>query len=285
MRRKSLGVHEQLQRRAGTVTHHDNESDSQRKRMPSSPEEGELAAAVTTVRAAHPDLGILKLWAALKEAHPEWTVSEKRFRKALAAQGGSGASPAAAVADDELVAHTGLDSTLDIAAVAPKVKAKVFGGTKGKGLVARSKLEAGEFLWHEEPWVACPDPTIKKHLEDQVLCTHCLAMWQPPPPGAVQCRDCSKAFFCNRLCMSRGSSSGSHHVLLCEGVNPLASKLNRFMAESEWRSIDAVARIIARWRGERAWGEEGAAEAIEKRVWDSMARLNMRVREEGKEDW
>lgn len=260
--------------------------------MPSSPADDELTNAVGAVRAAHPDLGILKLWAALKEQHPEWTVSEKRFRKVLAAVGGSGASsstgpsaPAGKVADDELVAQTGLDKTLDIAALAPKVKAKLFGGTKGKGLVARAKLEAGEMLWQEEPFVATPDPKIKEHCRDRTLCTHCLALWAPPPPGVVGCRDCADAWFCNRLCMSRGCSSGSHHVLLCEGVNPAAGKLNRFMKEREWRSIDAVARILAKWRGERAWGEDGAADALEKRIWESMARMNMRTREEGKEDW
>lgn len=263
--------------------------------MPSSPADDELSQAVAAVRAAHPDLGILKLWAALKEAHPDWTVSEKRFRKVLSSLGGSGAgsssgagtsgTPAGKVADDELVAQTGLDKTLDIAQLAPKVKAKLFGGTKGKGLVARGKIEAGEMLWQEEPFVAVPDPKIKEHCKDRVLCTHCLALWNPPPATVVGCRDCSDAWFCNRLCMSRGSSSGSHHVLLCEGVNPAAHKLNKFMAEREWRSVDAVARILAKWRGERAWGEEGAAEAIEKRVWESMARMNMRTREEGKEDW
>lgn len=264
--------------------------------MPSSPADDELTKAVAGVRDAHPDLGILKLWAALKEQHPEWTVSEKRFRKVLAAVGGSGAGGAGgaaggsggsgAVAADELVAETGLDRTLDIGAVAPKVKAKLFGGTRGKGLVARAKLEQGELLWSEEPWVAAPDPGIKEHCRDRVLCTHCLALWRTgPPAGAVACRDCDGAWFCNRLCMSRGSSSGSHHVLLCEGVNPAAGRLNQFMAERKWRSIDAVARILAMWRGERAWGERGGADAIEKRVWHSMARMNMKTREEGTEDW
>lgn len=257
----------------------------------SSPADDELSAAVAAVRTAHPDLGILKLWGALKEQHPEWTVSEKRFRKVLSSLGGSAASssgpsvPAGHVAEDELVAQTGLDKTLDIPSLAPKVKAKLFGGTKGKGLVARSKLEQGEMLWQEEPFVAVPDPKIKEYCRDRKLCTHCLSLWAPPPPGVVGCRDCSDAFFCNRLCMSRGSSSGSHHVLLCEGVNPGAAKLNKFMKEREWRSIDAVARILAKWRGERAWGEDGSAEAIEKRVWESMARMNMRTREEGQEDW
>lgn len=143
--------------------------------MPSSPAEDELVGAIKTVRDAHPEHGIAKLWAQLKVDNPEWTVSEKRFRKALATAGGT-ASGAGATAPAEkksgkgkakgkgkadgaeLVARTGLDSTLDIDNIAPKVKAKMFGGTRGKGLVAKSTIEAGEVLWQEEPWIACPDP-------------------------------------------------------------------------------------------------------------------------------
>lgn len=131
-----------------------------------SPSDDELRTAVVRVRDANPDLGILKLWAALK-AEAGWAVSEKRFRKTLAevggsASGGGAAAPAkrgrAVSRDDELVAHTALDTTIDVASIAPKVKVKMFGGTKGKGLVAKSKIEEGEWLWQEEPWLAVSDP-------------------------------------------------------------------------------------------------------------------------------
>jgi hypothetical protein len=142
------------------------------------PPEDELIAAVTTVRDAHADLGILRLWAQLKVEQPGWAVSEKRFRKALAAVGGtaSGAGSTAAeggssskksksktkkniTADGpELVAKTGLDPSVDVQHIAPKVQAHMFGGTRGKGLVAKSGIEAGEWLWEETPWMACSDP-------------------------------------------------------------------------------------------------------------------------------
>jgi hypothetical protein len=135
-----------------------------------SPSEDELVAGIKGVRDAHPELGILKLWAQLKTDKPEWAVSEKRFRKALATAGGT-ASGAGATAPEssgkkkkskadghELVAQTGLDPTLDIDIIAPKVKAKMFGGTRGKGLVSKSKIEMGEVLWQEDPWIACSDP-------------------------------------------------------------------------------------------------------------------------------
>lgn len=131
-----------------------------------SPGDDELRAAVTRLRDANPELGIVKLWAALK-ADTNWAVSEKRFRKALAevggtASGGAAAPPASkgkgASRDDEVVADTKLDTTIDVAAIAPKVKVKMFGGTKGKGLVAKGKIEEGEWIWQEEPWVAVSDP-------------------------------------------------------------------------------------------------------------------------------
>lgn len=136
-----------------------------------SPTEDELVTAVAAVRNAHADLGILKLWAQLKVDKPEWAVSEKRFRKALASAGGTASGAGASAPEKktrskkadkadghELVADTGLDATLDVDTIAPKVKAKMFGGTRGKGLVAKSKLEMGEVLWQEEPWIACSDP-------------------------------------------------------------------------------------------------------------------------------
>jgi len=128
--------------------------------------------------------------------------------------------------------------------------------------------------------------TLKQHLVAQVLCTHCLAQWdRPAPPLSVDCSSCTTAHFCNRLCASRARTTASHHDLLCEGVNPAARALNKLVEAREWRSLDVVARILARWRGERAWGAPGADKEIEKRVWDGMARVNMETRESEKADW
>jgi hypothetical protein len=138
----------------------------------SAPSDDELRAAVRATRDAHPDLGVLKLWAAVKDSGV--TVSEKRFRKVLAEVGGTaaggGAAPAAAAkpkkkkgkksrrVGDHLEPETHLDATLDIAAIAPKVKAAMFGGARGKGLVAAQALQQGEMLWREEPFIACASP-------------------------------------------------------------------------------------------------------------------------------
>lgn len=136
------------------------------------PTDDELRAAVREVRDANPSLGVLKLWAAVKEEQG-WAVSEKRFRKALADVGGTanGAGSTAAApkkkkgkgsksrrVGDHLEPETHLDTTLDIASIAPKVDVSMFGGARGKGLVAKSELLEGEMIWREEPFIACASP-------------------------------------------------------------------------------------------------------------------------------
>lgn len=136
------------------------------------------------------------------------------------------------------------------------------------------------------PLVFANQSKLKPHLASKTLCTHCLTQFaQPNPPLSVECPNCPTAHFCNRLCLSRAKTSASHHELLCEGVNPSAAKLNALVAANEWRSLDIVARIIAKWRGERAWGTASAAAEIEQRVWNSIARVNMETRESEKSDW
>lgn len=135
------------------------------------PTDNELHAAVREVRDANPELGVLKLWAAVKEGKG-WAVSEKRFRKALAEVGGtlSGAGATAAPTKkkgkgsksrrvgDHLEPETHLDTTLDVASTAPKVEVSMFGGARGKGLIAKSELLEGEMIWREEPFIACASP-------------------------------------------------------------------------------------------------------------------------------
>jgi len=46
-----------------------------------------------------------------------------------------------------------------------------------------------------------------------------------------------------------------------------------------------VSKIIAKWRGEREWGEKGKAEDVEKRVWGGMARVNVEKKEMERREW
>lgn len=126
------------------------------------PSDEELSPVVTKLRTENPSTGVPKLLQQLKSEHSDWAVSEKRLRKLLQALN----LPSTAVdstggdGDGEtgLVADTGLDPSINVGGIAPKVKARMFGGEKGKGLVAREKILQGEVLWSEEPWIVTADP-------------------------------------------------------------------------------------------------------------------------------
>jgi hypothetical protein len=126
------------------------------------PSDEELSPVVTKLRTENPSTGVPKLLQQLKSEHSDWAVSEKRLRKLLQTLN----LPSTAVdstggdVDGEtgLVADTGLDPSINVGGIAPKVKARMFGGEKGKGLVARDKILQGEVIWSEEPWIVTADP-------------------------------------------------------------------------------------------------------------------------------
>ncbi|OCF34784.1 protein lysine methyltransferase SET5 [Kwoniella heveanensis CBS 569] len=268
------------------------------------PSDGDLQAAATSLRESHPSLGIVKLLAQLKIDHPDWQVSEKRFRKFVpAASGGGGndapgtvtgagaGSPSQVTAGPSqnsegekiLIAQTGFDPSIDVAALAPKIKAKMFSGGKGKGLVAKEKLLGGEMIWQEEPWVVTPDPGLYPYLTSRQMCSQCFNLFErPAPPMSVPCNYCPEAHFCNRLCYAKARG---HHDLLCPGQNKEAASLLSFIRQKGTRSLDAVARIIALWRGEREWGDKDRAKAIEDRVWKGIARVSQKDKETERREW
>lgn len=92
------------------------------------------------------------------------------------------------------------------------------------------------------------------------------------------------AHFCNRLCYTKSLSS-SHLPLLCPGLNPDASSLMDFIRKRGERSVEGVAKILARWRGEREWGAKGKAEEMEKRIWKGMARVSQKRKEMERREW
>ena len=130
----------------------------------SSPPDDIFLPYVTSLRSSHPSVGVPKLLATLKAEHPEWSVSEKRLRKAVQALQPTNGDIEHEVQktgnETGLVASTGLDPSITTiaASLAPKIKIRMFGGEKGKGLVAREKVLQGEVLWQEEPWIVTAHP-------------------------------------------------------------------------------------------------------------------------------
>lgn len=130
---------------------------------PQPPADEVLVPALQQLRLANPTLGIPKMLNQLKAAHPEWSISEKRLRKVAGAQGLTLSAPAPSNAKGserirpDVIPKSHIDETLDVKEIAPKVQVKMFKGGKGKGVVAKEKIEEGEVIWTEEPWVCCPD--------------------------------------------------------------------------------------------------------------------------------
>jgi hypothetical protein len=121
-----------------------------------SPSDDLVISAIETTREVCPSMGAVKLLDRIKIRHPQWALSEKRFRKLLhstSTTNGSGNKGNGIVTEKSLVAITSIDSSLDVASLASKVKVKMFGGEKGKGLVVREKVLQGEVLWQEDPWI------------------------------------------------------------------------------------------------------------------------------------
>ena len=102
----------------------------------------ELRDEISRLRGCDPSIGIARI--ALQLKSQGWAVSEKRLRKVHMGEPG-------------LMAKTGLDPSIDLS-IAPKVKVKMFGGEKGKGLIAKEKILRGEIVWQEEPWIVTADP-------------------------------------------------------------------------------------------------------------------------------
>lgn len=120
--------------------------------MTTAPPADELVKLVKELRAEHPSLGAPKLLVILRQKNPEWCLSEKRLRKLLQQENlVATAVPA--------VVHplSNIDEGVDASTWTPQVAIKQFDKVKGKGLISKHKLTAGEILWKEDPWIFASD--------------------------------------------------------------------------------------------------------------------------------
>jgi hypothetical protein len=149
----------------------------------STPSEVELEELIRKAKIDHPQFGLTKLHTQIRTDHPQFLVSEKRFRKVhasifpaapgtptavhvldgpLLAQASTSATPTATpvpkpTAGSGLDVQTGFDPYWTPSRLPEKVKAKMIPGA-GKGLVTRTQVLQGGFLWDEHPWITSPDP-------------------------------------------------------------------------------------------------------------------------------
>lgn len=137
--------------------------------MPVSPPDEALKDVLRALRAENPTLGTAKLQAQLLVEHPEWSVSEKRVKKLLAAQNllvappppkdGSSKQKSGRTAqngDTEPYPSSKVIEGLNVAQWTKKVKVVDFGVPKGKGLVVTEDIKKGEDVWKEDPFALAP---------------------------------------------------------------------------------------------------------------------------------
>jgi hypothetical protein len=119
------------------------------------------------LRAQNSTLGIPKLHALLQAGHPDWSVSERRTRKVLQAEGLVLGPPKKQpnTASDTLVPVSKLIDGLDVSKWSKTVEVKYFNRRKGKGLVATQKIVQGEAVWKEDPFILAPEWSVDHSLK------------------------------------------------------------------------------------------------------------------------
>lgn len=225
--------------------------------MPIVPSDEDLAAALTDLRGSNPSLGASKLHTKLLEAHTNWSVSEKRVKKSLAAnnlviQSPSSNSVSSNASDDALpIPKYRVIQNFNVSQYSPKIKVVDFKPPKGKGLVATAPISQGEELWTESPFVVAPDLDMYDLQVSSRACMHCMT---PLSGNALQasipCQYSKNSFtsgctarFCNRLCLLRAQNL---HPLLCHSANPGSVTLLAFARQRHWTALYAVIQCIAR---------------------------------------
>ncbi|KAF8637143.1 hypothetical protein AX17_003047 [Amanita inopinata Kibby_2008] len=234
--------------------------------MPFSPPEDELRRAIIDLKSQNPSLGISKVHAYLLAMYPNWTVSEKRTRKILQAEGltmitssHSGSFPQpnydsniSVFPSSRVIPH------LDTRRWSPRVAVRYIDNKKGKGLLATEDIAQGETLWREDPFIIAPEWEIYDLQAASAACSFCTTPLSPDSPLVLNCSATSSsssispsssstafcaARFCNRLCQSRSAKT---HPLICPAQNPASVPVLKFASETRWMALHALTQTTSR---------------------------------------
>ncbi|KAG7450171.1 SET domain-containing protein [Guyanagaster necrorhizus] len=244
--------------------------------LPIVPDDETIQSVISIVQPSLPGLDTNKLHDAVIDAYPEWqgVVGEKRVRRVMAnskkdeeAEGPikddnastittpktkkkKKAKAKAKASSRETYPTSSLlpDSVLTLP---PTVAVRYFDKQKGKGLVALRRIEEGETLWKEDPWIIAPEWDIFDLQQRAVACAHCTTPFSQSSALVVSCQHCS-ARYCTRLCFSRSVST---HPLLCPGQNAASVPLLKQARSLAWMALHAISRVTARvlLGGEQEW--------------------------------
>lgn len=249
-----------------------------------SPPEDELRRAIVDLKSQHPGLGVSKVHSYLLAMYPHWTVSEKRTRKILQAEGlttlaashvhvagggggggGGGGKGASGNYDTSVTVFptSRVMPHLDTRRWSPRVAVKYMDNRKGKGLVATEDIAQGETLWREDPFVIAPEWEIYDLQMSSAACAFCTTPLNPDSPLVLDCPCSSSSSSSSSPVFASSSSSESYctarfcnrlcqsrsaktHPLVCPLQNPGSIPLVKFARECQWMALHALAETTSR---------------------------------------
>jgi SET domain len=171
------------------------------------PGEREIVGAVIQLwkeNPAYESLGNAKLHALVQQAHPGWSLSEKRLKNVLKAHGLQTNAPLF-----QYVSETQSHATPDLSFPAG-VKLNLT-KARGKALYATKDLKAGEKLWSEEALVLVAPVDHVSLMRKSLACAYCARPFQARssaggingvPRGGAECGSCF-AQWCNIRCKKK----------------------------------------------------------------------------------
>ncbi|KAJ2880383.1 hypothetical protein IWW38_005959, partial [Coemansia aciculifera] len=199
-----------------------------------SPTEPDLQAAISAIKASSPELGIVRVCAALREGNPTWQLSEKRVRRIMISLGlvqASGTDAADTGASNKSVAA----SLVPKSYIAPgdfvhalgkgQVEVKYIDGTKGKGVFASNNFGKGENIFEETPFAWYPrwdTVSASYHTKSDAECQLCARTVERSihaDRGLLRPVKCSRcpAWFCSNIC--KKEAEARFHQIECSKHN------------------------------------------------------------------
>ncbi|KAG8878145.1 SET domain-containing protein 5 [Tulasnella sp. 332] len=269
-----------------------------------SPSDQDVIQAIQASREEHPNLGVARLQAAILSANASWTLSEKRLRKILkTTDGGVDARSAPetplAPTPTKTAPHafpiSKLNDELNVEQWTRKVQVKVFGKTKGKGLVATEDIkealhgapESFRPLPSHRPLTPLNDPRgIQDAQSTSKRCALCALPLISSKFNPIGCGHECGSVWCSRLCASRSQLS---HPFLCSVQNPAVAPLLKYIREQAWIALGAWTKVVALLLGEWSAASSNANVKVgtskEWKVVRGLAAMSLRERLKVLSDW
>ncbi|KAI7865947.1 hypothetical protein BDF14DRAFT_1819467 [Spinellus fusiger] len=217
--------------------------------------EASLISAIQQLKLEFPTYGIKKVTVTLNERMPEWTVSEKRVKKIMQAQGLTQSEPVikkSGVEDDPSVPVSYIDPTLDFTSISSNITAKMVDPVTGKGLFTTRDIAKDEVIFQELPFAYFPPWEGFTMARQGSACGMCAKPLLRSSVLPFHCPHCN-INYCSKQCKS--TAWETFHPLECTSINPEMHAFMKFCEQEAWSAPMAVSRMychlmLAHQRGE-----------------------------------